>query len=46
MIFEPDFFEAEEREGFHVRSMVKRSWAAQMEVLNQIDIVCKRHGIK
>ena len=25
--------------------MIKRAWAAQLEVLNEIDIICKRHSI-
>lgn len=45
MYFDPSYFNAEDRDGFHIRSMVKRCWAAQIEVLHQIDIICKRHNI-
>ena len=45
MHFDPSYFEAEERNGFHITSMMKRAWAAQLEVLEQIDIICKRHDI-
>ena len=40
------FFEAEEREGFFVSSMMKRYWAAQIKVLAEIDRVCKKHDIR
>ena len=45
MNFDPSFFQGEVREDFYVRSMMKRAWAAQLEVLHQIDIICKRHNI-
>lgn len=41
MQFQEEFFLEEEREGFVVSSMMKRSWAAQMEVLHEICRVCK-----
>ena len=40
------YFEDEVREGFYITGMMKRVWAAQIEVLKSIDKVCKRHGIK
>lgn len=43
--FEPSYFNAEDRDGFHIKSMVKRCWAVQLEILHQIDIICKRHNI-
>ena len=45
MYFDPSFFQAEDRDGFHIKSMVKRCWAVQMDVLQQVDIICKRHNI-
>lgn len=36
----------EEREGYYVQSMVKRMWAVQIDMLKEIDAVCKRHDIK
>ena len=44
--FDESFFEAEEREGFHIESMMKRAWAAEIEVLEEIDRICRKHGIK
>lgn len=43
--FSEDYFEGEYREGFFVESMMKRAWAAQIEVLKEIDTVCSRHDI-
>lgn len=44
--FEESFFEEEVRDGFCIKRMMKRAWAAQMEVLMQIDEVCRRNGIR
>lgn len=44
--FDEHFFDEEEREGFVVSSMMKKAWAAQMEVLMQIDQICHRHDIQ
>ncbi len=46
MYFDPSYFREEEREGFVIKPMIKRAWAAQLEVLQQIDIICKRHNIQ
>ena len=48
MIFEysQDYFEDEIRDGFYVNGFMKRCWAAQMEVLTDIDRVCEKYGIK
>ncbi len=40
------FYEPEVRDGFYVPSQMKRYWAAMLNVLEQIDIVCKKHGLK
>lgn len=40
------YFEDEVREGFFIVGEVKRSWAAQIEVLTEIDRICKKHNIK
>lgn len=45
MQFDPSYFNGEEREGFYITSMMKRVWAVQLEILHQIDIICKRHNI-
>ena len=41
-----DYFEDEIRDGFYVNGFMKRCWAAQMEVLTDIDRVCEKYGIK
>lgn len=43
--FEEDFFKTENREGFVVNEVMKRTWAAQLEVLQEIDRVCRKHSI-
>jgi lipopolysaccharide cholinephosphotransferase len=43
----PDsYFEEEVRCDFKIVPMMKRCWAASMEILMQIDRICRRHGIK
>ncbi len=44
--FPENYFEGEVREGFYVEPLMKRAWAAQLEVLEHVKIVCKRHNIK
>ncbi len=46
MDFLHTFFEDEVREGFYISGIIKRNWAAQMEVLSEIDRVCKTNNIK
>lgn len=36
----------EEREGFYVQPLMKRRWAVQLDILREIDSICKRHRIK
>ncbi len=45
MQFPDSFFEDEVRDGFYVPALMKRSWAAQMEVLSDIAKVCEKHHI-
>ncbi len=45
MRFEEAFFQGETIEDFYVRPMVKRAWAAQLEILQEINAICKRHNI-
>ena len=42
MKFDDDFFKAEVREGFEITSMMKRAWAAQMEVFQVVADVCRK----
>lgn len=46
MYFEESYFQGEEREGFFVEEMMKRAWAAQIEVLLEIDRICDKYGLK
>ncbi|MBO4899307.1 MAG: LicD family protein [Lachnospiraceae bacterium] len=46
MEFEDSFFLAEDRDGFHITSMMKRVWAVELEIVNVVSEICKRHGIK
>jgi len=39
------FLEAEVRDGFYVPSVMKQAWAAEMDVLSEIDRICKKHDI-
>ena len=45
MEFQDNYFESEVIEGFFVTSMMKRSWAAQLEILKDVDSICRMHGI-
>ena len=44
--FPAEFFRDEERDGFLVPEMMKRAWAAELEVLEVIRRVCKEHDLK
>lgn len=46
MLFSEDYLKTEIREGFEVSFMMKRAWAATLEVLEAIDSVCKKNNIK
>ena len=41
MQFTQDFFKPEIREGFEIPAMMKRAWAAQMEVLQVVADICE-----
>lgn len=45
MEFPEHFFEDEVRNGFYVPAMMKRCWAASLEMLELIAGICERHGI-
>lgn len=45
MYFEDSFFETEERCGFEISGMMKRAWAAQMELLKLVMDICDRNGL-
>lgn len=46
MQFEDSYFKNEVRDGFMIPGMIKRSWAMQIEILEQVAIVCKRHNLR
>ena len=46
MQFPHTYFEDEVREGFYITGAMKRAWAAQLEVLEEIDKVCRKHNIR
>lgn len=43
--FEPDFFEAETRDGFYIEPLVKNAWAAQLETLSRFDKICEENNL-
>ena len=45
MEFSRDFFEDEVRNGFYIPGIMKRSWAASIEILLELDRICKKHDI-
>ena len=45
MIFPKGFFLSENREDFPVEEMMKRAWAAALEILESVTDICQRHGI-
>lgn len=46
MLFHNSYFEDEVRDGFFVPSEIKRAWAAELEVLSEIDKICKKYKIQ
>lgn len=46
MEFPYTYFEDEVREGFYISGIIKRAWAAQLEVLAVVDEICKKHNIR
>ena len=46
MTFDSSYFEDEVREGFYVPAMMKRNWAAQLEVLQMFSQFCRENDIR
>ena len=46
MQFTQDFFKPEIREEFEIPAMMKRAWAAQMEVLQVVADICEENGLQ
>lgn len=38
--------QGEERDGYYVHPMMKRRWAVALDVLKEVDHICRRHDIK
>ena len=43
---DPTFFESEIRQGYQITSEAKRLWAVELELLRELDRVCKKLGLK
>ena len=39
------YLNGEIRDGFYVESTMKKAWAAEIEVLNEVDRICRQHDI-
>ncbi|MCR5012742.1 MAG: LicD family protein, partial [Lachnospiraceae bacterium] len=46
MEYSVEYFRDEVRDGFYIPTALKQAWVAQLKVLEEIDRVCKKHGIK
>lgn len=46
MKFEDSYFDGEIRDGFYIYPIMKRAWAVQIKILQEIDRICRRHDIK
>ena len=46
MEFPIDFFLDEVREGFFIPAMMKRAWAAELEILVEIDRICEKYKLR
>jgi len=40
------YYEDEVRDGFYISGMMKRAWAASIEVLEEVVRICKKHNIQ
>lgn len=43
--FPPEFFKREERSGHMVGELIKRTWAAELEMLAHVDEICQKYGL-
>ena len=46
MEFPREFFLDELREGFYIPAMMKRAWAAELEILVEIDRICDKYKLR
>lgn len=40
------YLNGEIRDGFYVESTMKKAWAAEIEILNEVDRICRQHDIQ
>ena len=45
MEFADSYFEDEVRDGYYIPSIMKKAWAAELEVLRAFQEVCEKHNI-
>ncbi len=41
-----EFLKDEVRNGFYISTAIKQAWAAELDILSNIDSICKKHDIK
>ena len=46
MLYSEEYFEDEVRCGFYIPSMVKRAWAVGLDVLGEVDRICRKYNIE
>lgn len=46
MYFNSNFFKKEVRNNFEISEMMKRAWAAEMEVLQMVIEICNRNNLQ
>ena len=46
MEFKPDFFKGEIRDGFYIDPMMKCAWTVQMDVLEDVQKLCRANNIQ
>lgn len=44
--FSDDFFKEEDRCGYHVSTKLKKIWAIELDLLNELLKVCQKHDIQ
>ncbi len=40
------YYEDEVRDGFYVNGMMKRDWAAQLQIMTDLDELCTKYGLR
>ena len=46
MIFEKYFYKEEIRNDFRISELMKRDWAAEIEILQIVSDICAQHNIR